>query len=448
MEQGRNVGSGSGENNAGSNFNGEFLGSGLAVDGCGSGQLKGNGSSTGNNIDLVINDSEVGGVGRNPSDGNVIMESACGGENQLGGLVDRLRNVEFVKSFLCLFFIGLNDQLDVVESGSGNGNEVEVAVVEGNDTGYVSLPASLFSVGCDESILICGCKCKGRTGDTQVSFLAGKLEVEVAVIKCLTADLNTLNGNKARLHLYKSLILQGCSVLEGFGVISRGNGGLFLGEDTNGSILDFMGATVDVLGTGCRNGHTDLNAEVSRIISHTVNVVSAAGCILQENAVVGCACSLRNDTGNNAFNSGDGSALFSSDVFIPSHENIYGNSEVEGLGSGLVAALNGSGQNVLNFLGGLFVNVDDVGGVVFLFDLNLVGVNRPFNGVLNAGNSCHCSNLKVRCGNVLVFVEVVNVICSCIYVIHNLGLFFTKQIAEKIARCKGGYAESQGQQNY
>ena len=448
LEQGSNVALGCRENNAGGNFNGKFLGCGLAVNGSGSGQLEGNGSSTGNNVDLVINDSEVSCVGRNPSDGNATMESACGGENQLCGFVDRLRNVELVKSFLCLFFIGLNDEFDVIECRIGNRNEIEVAVVNGNDTGYVGLPASLFSMGCNKCILFCGGECESRAGDTQVSFLAGKLEVEVAVIKRLTADLNALNGNERRLLGNKSSVLQVCGVLEDFGVISRSNGSLFLGEDRNGCFFDFVSATINVLLTGCGNGHTDFDAEVSRIIGHTVNIVSAAGCILQEYAVVAGAGFLRNDTGNNAFNSGNGCILFSCNVLIPSHQYIYGNGEVEGLGSGLVAALNGSGQNVLNFFCGLFVNVYKVVVFIEFFDFNLVGVNRPFNGVLNAGNVSYSGYLEVSGGNVLVLVEVVNVICCCIYVIHNLGLFFAKQIVEEITRCKGGYTESQGQQNY
>ena len=402
-----------------------------------------------NNNELAAFDLSAGVFRYCPSDSNVSVLSANCGELEVGVVSDDFGNLEFANGLVNLFLSSLNDQFDVLEAIGAHRNEVRSATVQNENTGSICFPSEVVSVSCiDFALLIYG-KSGGEVGNVGANVRGYIIQFELKIlgsvlIKFLTLDLNALNSYGETNIVSKRFAV--CNLICD---IESFNGFLVGVNDSCGTALDFLHAGVRSYGAGNFNGHTEFDAIVSDgVLCHAVAVVTAlAFKVSEEEVVVLVASRLGVDSNNDTLNN-NVVAFFCSHILFKAGQNILRNSEVEGLGSSLIAALNGSGQNVLELFGGLFIYVYDVGGVVLLFDGNLVGVNRPFNGVLNAGNSRYCSNLKVSCGNVLVLVEVVNVICSCIYVIHNLGLFFAKQIAEKIARCKGGYTESQGQQNY
>ena len=360
------------------------------------------------NGELAISNNCSSVVG-SPGEGNVSIGSVCCGELDNGVLVvDGAENLQSAKSGFNLLCRSLFNSCAVGECIGGNGNEVECATVDGDDTGYVSSEALLCSVLCLESICICLGECEGGAGNTQVSFFACQCELEITLIKVLIGDLNALNGNEAGLIFYKIRILHVGCFLEEFGVVHRSYRSLLLGNDSNLQCaivgLDFVSAVVDILNTaGNTNGHTDLDAKVSNrisVIRHTVNVVSTAGCILQEQAVVACANRLGNDTGYNALNLRDEGIFLCSDVFVPSHQTEYGNDQVLkylGLSSGVVACSNGSSQVILYFFRRFFINIDDNFTVFSFTNGYLIGVNAPSNGIGEAADHNLRNNLIVDC---------------------------------------------------
>ena len=439
-----------GVNALGSSFNGDsiFLGLGgfATCEGC----SKSNSSCFFRkfNYQLAIFNLSESVFGHCPSDCNVSVLSTNCGEINTGLFGDDFGKLQFIDGFINLFCGGLNNQFKVLEAIGAHRNEVRSAAVQYENTGSVCSPTEVLVVSCIDFSLLVSCEGGGEVGYvcTNVRRYAVQFELQILrgfLLKLLTLDFNALNG-----YGETNIVSERFAVCNLIGDVENCNALLFFANDSCGAALDFLHAGVRNYGTGNFNGHTDFDTIGYRVRGHAVAVVTALAVeVSEEEVVILVAYRLGVDSNYDTLNN-NVVVLFCSHVIFKAGELVLRNGEVEGLGSGLVAALNGSGQNVCNCFGRLFVNVYDVGGVVFLFDLNLVGVNRPFNGVLNAGNSSYCSNFEVRCGNALVFVEVVNVICSCIYVINNLGLFFTKQVSDKITRCQGGYTESQGQQNY
>ena len=260
--------------------------------------------------------------------------------------------------------------------------------------------------------------CFGNTvvggGDTNVCFLIAQLKLVVAVLQRLTGDLNALDGNQHGLLSNQSLGLQVGGVGVDLGVIHGGyglDGGI---HNLNRGTYYLVQATVGVLQTGNRNGHTNLQTQISLGIlgvGKAVNVVSALVVqILNVHTVAAGAVGLGEDTGNDTLNN-HGSVIGGSRVVGIGEYLVGGNGALEGLLYGLaVLCLDGGGENVVDLLVGLFIHVngDEAGLGAFLNGNALGDVYGPLYGVNHAVHHNAAGNIIIgggKGGIVLIKIE-------------------------------------------
>ena len=442
---------------------GEFLGSGLVAAGCGnSNDNVGSCIRNGDGQLAVSNCNKcfvVGGPGKN----NLRIYSNGELYNCIAGVGGA--ELELIHNVGDHFLVRLFNLVEVFEAINAYRNEIRIAVVQNENTGSICSPTEVLKVSCINGCLVILNKGGGEVGNvcTNVSFLVVELELEVigGATELLTGDLNALNGYERTY-----IVLQAAAVSECFGDVNDVefvDGGI---NDSCNAALDFLHAGVRRYRTGNLNDHTNFDAEVcNRVSIHLVGVVAALAVkVSQEEVVTGVACCLGVDTNNDTL---DNNVAFGHvDVFLKGSQHVFRNSQVKGLGSSLVAALNGSGQNVCKLFGRLFIYVYDVGVFVLYFNGNLVGINRPLNGVNGAEDGNLGGYFKVGSGDGLVFVEVVNVVSSCLYVVlfcrgivngGNGGTLFCGsgslavadlcKVLQKIARSERTYTKNKGQQN-
>ena len=433
------------------NLNGEGCGFGnfAALDGSGEGEF--NLFLAKSDSELAFFDSESLGVDR-PSDGNVIVVGADCGESNGCVFADELADGDSILFSSNLLCGSLNDLFEVLEAVNAHRNEVRIAVIENENTGGVCSPTEVLVVSCIDFSLLVGGKGGGEVGDvgTNITGLAVQLEVEVLggfLVKFLVSDLNALNG-----YGETNEILEILAVSKLLGDIDNINSLDGCVNDSCGSFVDFLHTGVGLYRAGDLNGHTDFDAIVSDgILGHAVAVVTALAVKVSEEEVVvlvtlGYGVNSNNDTLNNNI-----VAFFCCHIVLKAGEVVLRNGQLELLlCAGAIHSSNGSGQNVVYFFGGFFVNVNDHNVFVLFNKGYLVGVNGPGNVMHNAVNANLSGYFKVSCGDGLVFVEVVNVLCGCLYikcVIAEL-LEVIQKLIDEIAGCEGGYTQSQGQQNY
>ena len=432
-------------------LDGEGLNFGLFAAGSGEGKDSFNGFVGNGDGQLAVGNNNVFAVGF-PSESNLGIYGCGKIYNCVAG--EGGAELDFAKNASDLFFVALNNQLEVLEAVNAYGNEVGVVTVENENAGSVCGPTEVLSMSCIDGCLVVCLQSGGEVGNvcTNVSFLTVELELEVlgGAAKLLAGDFNALNGYEKTY-----IVLQAFAVSECVGDIKGFN---FM----NGGVYDSCRTALDLLHTGVRryrtgnfNDHTNLDAEISNRVSvHLVGVVTALAIeVFKEEVVTGVACCLGVDSNNDTLNNNVTFGLV--DVLFKGSQNVLRNGEVEGLGSGLVTTLNGSGQNVCEFFGRFFIYVYDESVFILYVDGNLVGINGPFNGVNSAEDVNLRGYFKVGGGSVLVLVEVVDVISCCVYVEHWLFVFFAGftvanvcKVLEEIAGCKGGYAKNESQQNY
>ena len=279
-----------------------------------------------------------------------------------------------------------------------------------------------------------------------VRGLALNLKVEVlggVLVQLLALDLNALDG-----YGETNVVCQGLTGNELLGDVESGNVLL-------GGVNDSCGAALDLLHAGVRNnrpcnlnGHAELDAEIRNgILRQAVAVVAALALqICEEEVVVLVACCLGVDGNNDTLNNNI-VVLGSCHVILKAGEVVLGNGEVECLGcAGAVCGLNGSGQRVSEFLGGLLVYVDGVGVVILLVNGNTLG-NGPLNVIGNAGDLYLCGNVKVCCGDgTLVLIQVKDVGCCCGCVVGYLIVGVLRLLGGTSS--EAGEAKHERQQGY
>ena len=446
---------------------GECLGIGCIAKSSGSGKVYRKSFLGNNNAELTINNGEsAGGVVGCPSDSNVCVCSACCGKSDVT-LVGAVRGLDadFLESVSNLISGSDNNFLKVLEAVNAQRNEIRIAIVQNQNTGYICSPVAVSCVSFIDESLVGGGVNRVLNGNaakgggevtyvgTEVSGLVTQLEVQVLVgilLKSLTLDDNAIDG-----YCHTNIVLQGLACCEHGGYVESSN--VLLGG-VNDSCRTAVGLLHTILGrngSSNLNGHTNLDAEISnRVLRQVIAVVTAiAVYVSQEEVVVLVVHGLGGHSNNNTLDNYVSAGLCSH-VLCMRPQNVLGNGEIEGLGcGGTVCSLNGSSELVCKLFGRLFVYVYDVGVFILLGDGNLVGVNRPGNIVRNGGcgsiikQSNLCSYFEVSCGNVLTLIEIEEVICSSIYIVSYCSLFLVI-LLEKITRGERGYTQSQCQKDY
>ena len=422
---------------------------------------------------VAIGKGSSGGISECPSDGNVGVCYAYSGESDCCICVKSGFNFDFFYSVSNSVVIGDNNLFKVFKAINAHRNEVRIAIVQNQNTGYICSPVAVICVsfindclaGAGVNVINEGNVANGG-GEVayigaEVRCLVTQLEVQILIgilFKILTLDDNTLNGYEST-----NIVLQGFTCCELFGDVECGNVFLGLVNNSRGALVGLLHTVLGGnLGSNF-NGHTNFNADSTGVGFKIVAIVATLAVqINHKEVVVLIAGGLGVDGNNNTLNNYLGIGC-SSHVFLVAPKNVLRNGEVEGLGcGGAVSRLNGSGQNVRDICCGFIRYVYNVVEIILFGDGNLAGFlgKGPSNVIGYGGCACivkecnFCSYIKVCSGNVLTLVEVEDVICSGIYVVSYFGLVTMNvievilQFVQEITRSEGGYTQCQGQQNY
>ena len=372
----------------------------------------GDGKSTSS---IVNNDAcVVGSVGKL----NGVVVSAYDGKSDNG--VSREASVEsdLIKLELNLLSVGSLDLLEVAESINSCGDEVEVAVVKLDDTGYVCLLTVVCGVSISEGGLLGKRDTVVRGRKSYVGLVVTKLEVVVTVGSLLAADLNALDGYKERLLTNESCIVKSSCVSEDLGVVNGSYGGDVGVDDLNYCVNNLVEAVVGVLSAGNFNLHTYLEAEVClRIlgISETVDVVTAVVIeVLNVHTVSRGTVGLGEDTGDDTGND-YGIVILCCSVLCIRHGLVCRNLASIFLGYGVtICVRNGCLKGVCDFGEGLGIYIDGVEASLgaFLYG-NACCINSPGYSIGGAVNN-NLTNyvVVVRSCFSLVLVKGVDVLGS------------------------------------
>ena len=255
--------------------------------------------------------------------------------------------------------------------------------------------------------------------DVALLFTNGEEEVLRGILlKLLSADLNALDDNG------KTDVC--AEVGAGGKCLGDINGSYLLDglvNDSDLTALDLLHAGVGSHRTGDRNGHADLDTQIlDGILRDAVAVITARHAGVSEEEVVVLVADLFGVDGNDDTFNREHVVLLCCHVVSVRVNIVLGNREVEsnGLGSS-VACLDGCGQLVRNFLGGLFVNADRNSAVCGLTNGNLVRVDRPVDLIGNAGDHDLRNDRVVNCGyREILLVEALHVSNGAVKVVGDL----------------------------
>ena len=419
----------------------KVLGSGYVAGGNGSGDLDDGGGVGNDQSELTVCDGGSGVLlGQSPGDGHVVVVLAytCEINDCVGG--ERRGKRQTVLLGLNLLSVGLGDNGVVGEAIGAYGDDVGIAGVENQDTGYVSGVAEVLQVGGVDACLVVSLQGGGEVGDvgSDVGLLAvqGELEVLAGTAKLLTADGNTLQGDN---QTNVGLEVAGGEDLGQVGSLNGLDGSV---DDDEVTTLGLLHAAVGGRGSGNGNGHTDLDACLQGILIQLVAVVTALAVqVSHEEMVSGVACALGVDTDNDTGNGNHVTGL-GVHVVLEGGNGERGNGAVVGNGGGgAIGSGNGSGDLVVDGLTGHLVNLDGPVGAT-LNGVDLVAVNSPSNDVLVQADHDLSGQLVVSCGDdVLLLVEGVEVLDSGLNVVRGAGVGLSLGLGFGLG---GGLLGSQG----
>ena len=368
-------------------------GLGLGLGSAGSGQRQGDGGclvgqGNGQLAGLCIVGCAIG-CGECPGESNVIVSGANQGQSDLAVLDHLGGNVQIVDLDVNFFGRGLFNLAEILKAVCTDGDEVECAIVNRDQTGYVCGPGEVFCVCSLHSGDLVGGYAVVGGGEADVGFQTVQLEVVIALAFIGAGDLNALDGNEHCLLACECGIGQLLGIGVDLGEINGGCGGDVGIQNFNGCFNKLVGSVVEVLLTGGKNGHAFLNACINGVSRKTVDVVSALIVdVLQIQAVCAVVELLGKNTGNDTLHH-QSCIVFSGCVLCKGSNLEHGNLAVEGLLDGVAfRILDGCGQCVGNVSSCSFVNVDGKEACFFAF-LNsyaLGYVNRPLNGVSNVAD--------------------------------------------------------------
>ena len=353
-----------------------------------------------------------------------------------------------------LFGITSLGQLAVGKCLSADGNQVEVAAVELDDTGDIGGVPEIIGMQLLEGLLLILGDAVVGGGDTDISFLIGQLELVVAAGGLLTGDLNTLDGDEHRLSLYQSGIGECLGIGVCLGVVNGSNLLDRLVDDGDGGIDDLIQAVVGILGTGSLNGHTDLESQI-RLgilgIDQAVYIVTALVLqVLNVNAVTAGAVGLGEDTDDNALN-GNNVTVCGCRIVGIRELLVCGNLAVEALLNGLAGlALDGSGQLISDLGLGLFVDVNGEEAILFAcLDGNTLGnVNGPLNSVSHAVDHNTSDHIEVGRGDFcVILIQAEQVIAGGGQIADSVAALLLLTALLIAAGNKEGEAKSQTHEN-
>ena len=227
----------------------------------------------------------------------------------------------------------------------------------------------------------------------------GELEVLAGATKLLSANGNALDNYGKRSVLAK--VVACCEIS---GNVNEVNSLLLGRNDLCNAALDLHHAGVRSCRTGNKNGHTNLDAEISNgVCFHLVGVVATYNVLVSEEEVVsGVACCLRVNSNNDTLNNKvvtflschvllEGGYLeLRNEVLVLSGESLallVGYGELKGVGDVFIGSAGNNYGNGKAILAGLKRNL-----AVGYFPLNSVGLvtdlNFTCNGIVSAGYFC------------------------------------------------------------
>ena len=369
-----------------------------------------------------------------PSEANLGICSAGKRKCDLACLLNGLGKLNLGKRDIDLLVGSSLNLLEILEGSCGYGADVDSVAIYVNNTGDVCKIISLCKMISEYcSLLLSGHNANGKVGGVNSEVgLKSALELEVEVLslfaKILLADNYALDGYEHTELISECLSLRiGISLCK-LGDIGRSELGDGAIGDGNGSILDLVSLTVNLLDTGNGYLHTNLKTVfLNVVLGGVVYVVTAvAAQILNEELVTGVACALRTSESYDTLD-GYGVAGNLLKILLEGEELVLGNLSLEGNGCArAVGSIDGCGNGVNKVLGCLLVNVDR--NVIFVNDyLNEFGAGSPGYGVSNLFDEYLLNNRVVGGGLVgSLYVKLIDIILSSLYVVLNLlnGGFF------------------------
>ena len=364
------------------------------------------------------------GCGECPGENNVLVSGADERQNDLAVCGYVVGDVQVADFDLDLLGGSLLNFAYVLKAVCVNGNEVERAVVNGDQTGDVCKPCGVLAVcGLHRSDLV-GSDAVVGGGEADVGFQSAQLEVVVALSLVFTGDLNALDGDEHCLLACQSGVGQRFGIRKDLGEV-YGSDGLDGGvENLNGCIDQLEGAVVEVLLTGGENGHSCLDARLNGIGCQTVDVVTALIVeVLQIQAVGAVIQLLGKDTGYDALYH-ERCIVLGCCILCKGGNLKLGNLAVEGLLHRVaLGVLDGRGEHVGNVCLGSLVNVDgnEARLGAFLYGNTLGDVDRPFNGVCNVADHNLADHIVVGGGFLCIVLIKTEQIVACLDQAFVLG---------------------------
>ena len=419
------------------NLNGEGLrlrGSCITfADGCSCGKRQGNCFFCKLDDKLAILGDGIVAIVNRPSNLNLVVILTNESKLQGGVLSDILGYGKLFKLGFNLLGRGLFNQLEVGEGSGGLGNDVETVVETNENARNVCGPAELCCMLGVDLVLVSvvgGCVAHvvrkvGNVG-TNVALSSVQLEEEVLAVcyvKLLGADGNAVDYDSVSDVLAKILV-----VLEGVGDV---NGSDCLGggiNNLNVTLRKLTHTVVIIGGTGNGNLHTNLKAEIlDGILVQVVAVVAAhAVCVNESDTLILVALVDRVDHNDRTLD-GHGCALFCCKELRVGSNLVLRNGAFAGVGlGGAVACLDGSGQGIFDFNGGLLVEVDVRLAVILGGDGDSLDVCRPANLVGNLSDNDGCGKGVVAGSGGRLILEIGIEVIECgLQIVYGVLLAFT-----------------------
>ncbi len=335
------------------------------------------------NVEHVAIEGSILGFCKRPGEGNVLVGLSLALESLVACLGNCANCIENELLDCNLLGIGTLSGGNVVDRGCSYGDEVHLVVVDGYDTGYVSILMG--------SVLVCILECGGssiihhvcRTGDSEIAHLVANKEVVVGgVAGNLTGDESTLDGYEHGLILSNVLngkVLSSKNV-SGDVLSSKSYGSSI--ENLDGSILNLVYAVVRALNTGYANLLAYLEV-LNLILLKSVYVVSTVVVLEVELPLRGGVNDTRDDTLND-----NGLIVCGGGELCVSKLNELRHLAVIRGGDGLsLGVLDSSGKHVGDISLSLLVYVDSSGAILGNNYLNVcIGDGSTISARYGPGN--------------------------------------------------------------